>query len=199
MPMRSLLPMYPYFAPFRAGSVSLLFLSVACAAPQLQQFPTVEVPIESQPEREEIPAPAMAQKPAPKVDDLPDPKAHNSQFQLDYLLGYEKGEMVLLSQEAVLLETPKPTDRRFGRFALELWVGKELLERARFDFPLLGAGTEDTEGIEAGLSAQVKVRIPEVSRARRARLVDRKTGETLELPWPPRASNYNSDAATSEN
>jgi len=186
----------PFFR-ISAAACSTCFV-FSCAAPQLKQFPVVEVPIESEPEKEEIP-----KKQEPVVEtpggDLPDPQAVNSEFQLDYLLGFENGELVLLGQSAVELTSPVPTARRFGRFALELWVGKELLERARFDVPLLGAGAEETDIIESGLSAQIKVRIPEVLRARAARVVDRKTGETLQLPWPPQVSNHKPPSESAEN
>jgi len=85
------------------------------------------------------------------------------------------------------------TERRMGRFALELWVGQELIERVRFDFPLLAA-EDPTPGKRrplhepptfAGSVLQAKVMVPASTRARRAVIVDRATGNETVLEWPP--------------
>jgi hypothetical protein len=76
-----------------------------------------------------------------------------------------------------------------GRFAIELWVGEELVERVRFDFPLLASPKESdgtsAVGLDAGLVTSQKVLVPASDRARRAVLVDRTNGKEQALPWPP--------------
>jgi hypothetical protein len=79
-----------------------------------------------------------------------------------------------------------------GRFAIELYVGKQLLDRVRFDFPLLGADDfaggsrrwDSPPSFERNLSTQAAVMIPHSERATRAILVDRATGQAWMLPWP---------------
>lgn len=91
-------------------------------------------------------------------------------------------------------DLPKPivTARRMGRYAIELWVGNELIERVRFDLPLL-AGERDAVGkgafappdLEKGAHARTRVMVPRSERARRAVLVDRARETYTPLPWPP--------------
>ena len=79
-----------------------------------------------------------------------------------------------------------------GRFAVELYVGRQLLDRVRFDFPLLGADElaggprmwSSPPSFERKLSTQAAVMIPHSERATRAILVDRATGRVWTLPWP---------------
>jgi hypothetical protein len=101
-------------------------------------------------------------------------------------------------EHVVKRSSPKPltTVRRMGRFALELWIGHELIDRARFDFPLI-AGEEtpgrtrrplhDAPSLGSNAIARVSVLIPDSPRATRLVLVDRATGKAQELPWPPDA------------
>ena len=59
-------------------------------------------------------------------------------FDFEFESSRAAGENIrLLSTSEALLETPRETPRVMGRFALELWEKDRLLERARFDFPLL--------------------------------------------------------------
>lgn len=92
---------------------------------------------------------------------------------------------------------PRVTPRVFGRFALELFEGPTLMERVRFDFPMLG-GNADLEDAGAGgvrppvrMTARLRTRIgvlfPATSRGTRLELWDRATDERYVLPWPPKA------------
>ncbi len=82
-----------------------------------------------------------------------------------------------------------------GRYAIELWIGQELIERVRFDFPLTAADEAPPSGPEPihapranlgdGVTATQKLLVPAAERARRAVLVDRATNARTELPWPP--------------
>ncbi len=127
----------------------------------------------------------------------PDPEPLRMEEQWDYTLTYRDGGVLVDSVEPVKLEAPVVTVRRMGRFAIELWVGSELLERVRFDFPLLGAepaGAAKKDGPRPmreaprfQVEATLDVRVPASPRATRAVLVDRATGESMPLAWPPDA------------
>ncbi|MEZ4306755.1 MAG: hypothetical protein R3F14_01720 [Polyangiaceae bacterium] len=76
------------------------------------------------------------------------------------------------------------TPRQMGRFALELWVGKELLDRARFDVPLLGDDDRERDPKRprkkptfARVTAKVKVQMADHPRATVLAFVDRATGD----------------------
>lgn len=160
-------------------------LSLACAGqPDYGTLPVISVPLEDEQVHETTPVPEK-KKPALVSRDLPDPPPVSSTHQLRYVIAFTKGALSVRSVERVELEHETPTVRRVGRFALELWVGKKLLERVRFDFPLLGATErEGDQAIENGLSTQTQVMIPELDQALRARILDRKTRRVVELDWP---------------
>lgn len=166
-------------------------LSCAGKRADFGTLPHVSVPIERQPEQD----PTLFREEAdhqlpPTTSDQPDPKPLRSRDQYELVVEFHRGTLRVVSVRNVRLAQPASTPRRVGRFALELWSGDELVERVRFDFPLLGAtqpGRDDPLG--AGLSAQTKVRIPASSRARRARILDRKTREEVEIAWPPEHPN----------
>ncbi len=46
----------------------------------------------------------------------------------------------------VTYPNPVVTARRMGRYAIELWIGQELIERVRFDFPLTAADEAPPSG-----------------------------------------------------
>ena len=81
-----------------------------------------------------------------------------------------------------------------GRFALELWIGRELIDRVRFDFPLIAAEESpgvtrrplhDAPSLVPHAIARIRVSVPASPRATRLVLVDRATEKMQELPWPP--------------
>src|SRR5262249_55159054 len=82
--------------------------------------------------------------------------------------------------------------RMMGRFALELYVGAELLDRVRFDFPLLGADEMGPGGrrfnsppsFERHLATSAAVVVPHSDRTTRVVLVHRASGKKWPLPWP---------------
>lgn len=139
------------------------------------------------PRRAPEPAPAKLPTNAP-----PDPEPLRIADQWEYELAWDAGVMKVVSAKAKRFPTPVVTARKMGRFAIELWIGPELVERVRFDFPLLAA--EDDPGHRAGPSfdkgahVRQRVLVPAAPRARRARLVDRATSEVVALPWPPDAA-----------
>lgn len=174
----------------RLFALSATFFVLSCASrpANFGTLPQVSVPIESQPEQD----PTLFREKTdhelpPTTTDPPDPRPARSRFQYDLVVQFQRGEVKVVSVKEIKLDQPASTERKVGRFALELWTGAELVDRVRFDFPLLGAtaagGAEDPLG--NGLSAQTRVRIPASTRAIRARILDRKTRKEVEMAWPP--------------
>lgn len=175
---------------FQAGLLLLLCFSCAGRKADFGTLPQVSVPIEKQPEQD----PTLFREDKPQrlplpTSDPPDPRPLRSRDHYDYVVEFDKGDIEIASVKAVHLKQPRSAERRLGRFAFELWSGAELVERVRFDFPLLGASQADEEDpLGAGLSSKAKVRIPASSRASHARILDRKTRREIEIPWPPETS-----------
>ncbi len=115
----------------------------------------------------------------------PDPKPLVTEHYIRYQFRYKKRVLSLLSAEPFELKEPVESVRQLGRFAVELWIGQELVERIRFDFPLL---VEDPSAdapalFERGATVDHIVLVPRSERATRAVLVDR-AGSRWRLPWP---------------
>jgi hypothetical protein len=118
----------------------------------------------------------------------PDPQPLVEAEQRVFDLRWDRGEVWLLGVEAAKLPAPQATPRAMGRFALELYEGPglALVERVRFDFPLLGPPEGDGGGpsLTAKLRTRIGVMFPATSRGTRLELVDRATGRRWALPWP---------------
>lgn len=135
---------------------------------------------------------AAAQRVVPGTE-LPDPTPLLGTRHFDLEFAYDRGAIALLGAREVTTQHPVPTRRTMGRYAFELWIGRELIDRVRFDFPLLGAEAPEAEVVplhaQPSLGAGARVRrtvlVPASERATSARLVDRATGEVTPLPWPP--------------
>jgi hypothetical protein len=119
----------------------------------------------------------------------PTPLVERSQWVFD--LRWEKNDVWLLAARPLELPAPQETPRAMGRFALELFEGAALLERVRFDFPLLGppeandGGWRTPPSIQRGLKTRIGVVFPAARRGTRLELTDRATGRRWSLPWPP--------------
>jgi hypothetical protein len=133
---------------------------------------------------------------SPARGSQPDPEALRELRHYEYEITYDSGKLKIGTVRALRYATPQPTTRKMGRFAIELWIGRELIDRVRFDFPLVAAEDvrrtkkrplEEPPSFAAGVVATQKVLVPASRRATRAVLVDRATGEKRELPWPPDA------------
>lgn len=112
--------------------------------------------------------------------------------QVEYELELAEGKVRVVSVKAVKLKEPIVTPRRMGRYAIELGIGQELIERLRFDFPGTAAD-EPTTGpkklstpldLGSRAIARVKLLVPHSPRVRRALLVDRAMNSASELEWP---------------
>lgn len=112
--------------------------------------------------------------------------------QVEYQLELAEGKIRTVSVKPIKLPKRVSTPRRLGRYAVELSIGSELIERVRFDFPGTAAD-EPVPGrkkLDAPLDmssraiATVKLLLPHSPRVRRAVLVDRALNTVLELEWP---------------
>jgi len=143
-----------------------------------------------------MPAPAASAElasPARFTTDPPDPTPLRVAEQYEYTFHYENGKIQLTAVRPVRFATPVVTARRVGRYAVELWIGHELVDRVRFDFPLLAASEPTPEKRHklyetpplTGGPYDMTVLVPAAPRARSARFVDRATRRQAELTWPP--------------
>jgi hypothetical protein len=130
--------------------------------------------------------------PAPNLSDLavtrtpadPPPLVERTQWVFD--LRWDRGDIWLLATRPLELPQPRPTPRGMGRFALELFEGQALLERVRFDFPLLGPPEPDGGvSLAKKLRTRIGVIFPATKRGTRLELVDRATDKRWSMPWPP--------------
>jgi len=129
--------------------------------------------------------------PVPPVPDIamskippdPPPMVERSQWVFD--LRWDRGEIWLLGTHPLELPAPQATPRAMGRFAVELFEGPTLIERVRFDFPLLGAPEADGGlSLSSKLRTRIGVVFPAARRGTRLELWDRATNRRWRLPWP---------------
>jgi hypothetical protein len=100
-------------------------------------------------------------------------------------LRWDAGDVWLLGIHPMQLAAPQLTPRVMGRFALELFEGPTLIERVRFDFPLLGAGESDASvALTPRLRTRIGVVFPATARGTRLELWDRAANRRWALPWP---------------
>jgi hypothetical protein len=132
----------------------------------------------------------------------PDPLVEPDQWVFD--LRWQHGDVWLLGVAKTAFPEPRPTPRAIGRFALELFEGPVLIERVRFDFPMLGAfvagdggAASEAFSFERNLRTRVGVLFPATQRGTRLELVDRATNRRWALPWPAAMPAEASGAADS--
>jgi len=184
----------------------VLSLVVACASghyatvdPGHAAFVIPHHIAEGKGEGEDLPAdagpPQEQQLPAPPLPgSVPDPAPLALREQWQYALLYQGGEVTVEHVEKRTSPKPVTTLRHMGRFALELWIGHELVDRVRFDFPLIAAEEtpatgrrplHDAPSLGPHAIARISVLLPASPRATRLVLVDRASGKLQDLPWPP--------------
>lgn len=135
-------------------------------------------------------APELA-KPEPlKCSSLPDPAPTSTDRWFKLALRFDKGKLDLVRSTPQPLRKAETTKRVMGRFAAELWIGCELIDRVRFDFPLLAAEPAKTRphdpNFEAAGRFDTVIMIPDSDRATRLELIDRATAARKILNWPLR-------------
>ncbi len=124
----------------------------------------------------------------------PDPAPMHERSHWIFDLRWAKGEVYLVGVHKLEQTTPQETPRAMGRFALELLEGPTLIERVRFDFPLLGdepkdGGTRPVPFFGKNLVTRIGVMFPATSRGTKLELWDRASDKRWELPWPPSEGN----------
>jgi hypothetical protein len=121
----------------------------------------------------------------------PDPSAMSERQQWVFDLRWDRGEVYLLEVHKIDMGEPHVTPRVMGRFALELFEGPTVIERVRFDFPMLGveapdAGMKTAPRFEPKLKTRIGVLFPATKRGTKLELWDRARDVRMNLPWPPR-------------
>ena len=132
----------------------------------------------------------------PKARIPPDPPALSEREQWVFVLRWAQNEPYLVKIQKTDMGGPHPTPRVMGRFALELFEGPTLIERVRFNFPMLGgaeapdAGWKTPPRFEPGLKTRIGVFFPATKRGTRLELWDRATDRRWPLPWPPKEGTF---------
>jgi hypothetical protein len=128
----------------------------------------------------------------PRGGFAPDPPVHLAERQWVFELAYNKGASSIASVRSVAAKKPTATARVMGRYALEFWVGRELLDRVRFDVPLLGDDERERDPKRpfkrptfSRVTTKVRAQMADHPRATVLAFVDRATGDTRRYFWPP--------------
>jgi hypothetical protein len=133
----------------------------------------------------------------------PDPPPLVERAQWVFDLRWDRGDAWLLGVRKVELAAPQATPRAMGRFALELFEGRTLIERVRFDFPLLAVPDVDGGSGALALTQKLRTRVgvvfPASPRGTRLELWDRATGHRWSLPWPVESAPPRPAAADTPN
>jgi hypothetical protein len=134
----------------------------------------------------------LAAADGPKEGFAPDPPAKASTKHWVFDVTVRRGRLFLTKARSISYAKPVETARVHGRFAVEFSVGNELLDRIRFDVPMMGLGPNEKSkrhpfprpGLD-DVTTQVQVKIADNARTVSVRLVDRATGSLERYQWPP--------------
>ncbi len=123
--------------------------------------------------------------------ELPDPSPLSAKRLHRMVIKWDKNAPALRDVNVVDLSKSQVSERWAGRFALELFERGVLIERVRFNFPMLGAelregGKSVATSIDANVATTAEVSFPAVDRGDKLELRDRATGRRWSLAWPPR-------------
>jgi len=155
---------------------------------------------------------AIALAEPPKGGYAPDPPGHASKNHWVFEVASHDGKVSVDRVRAIAYAKPTETPRVMGRFAIELYVGKELLDRVRFNAPLMGAeppiGNRNNfpkPHFEENATSRFEARLADHPRASYLLVVDRESGATQKFFWPPEPDgrllpwrNTTSDAASGD-
>jgi hypothetical protein len=98
---------------------------------------------------------------------------------------WNKGQLALSKVRREKLPKKDTLPRHLGRFAAELYSGPDLVERLRFDFPLIEDDTALGDTYAKGLDVSVEVKIPDSVRPNKLEIWDRATDRRWSFPYPP--------------
>lgn len=115
---------------------------------------------------------------------LPDPTPLTCDAVYVLTVKWDKGTLTLDKVRTEKLAQKAALPRKFGRFAAELYVGDTLLERLRFDIPLLVDDSVASETYAKGLVTTVDVKIPDSERPNRLEIWDRATDKRWKFVYP---------------
>lgn len=128
----------------------------------------------------------------PRGGFAPDPPSTPSTTQRLFDVRVDKGKVSIERVRTVTVKNPEATARVMGRYALELWIGNELLDRIRFNVPLGADLPREDDGRPFRrpsfdrVTTRFTVKMADHPRAVYAKLVDRATGAESKYLWPPR-------------
>ncbi|MFO0759943.1 MAG: hypothetical protein U0359_25890 [Byssovorax sp.] len=127
----------------------------------------------------------------------PDPPAHPDKKHWLFDIAVTHGKLSITKAKSLTLAKPAETKRATGRFALELYIGKQLLDRARFNVPMMSDEPPVRSNKRAyrgpsldDVTTHVTAEIADHSRATYLLLVDRVTGDTQRFDWPPEPDGH---------
>ena len=122
---------------------------------------------------------------APKpIPPDPTPLVSDSIFVLS--VRFQKGTVSITKVRREKLAMKSAVERRMGRFAAELFSGPTLIERIRFDFPLINDDSKASEVYEKGLDVTVEVRVPDSDRPNKFEIWDRANDKRWQFEYPPK-------------
>lgn len=128
----------------------------------------------------------------PPMGRAPDPQAPSTTRQWVFELAVNRGTVTPTRVTSATVKAPIATARVMGRYALELYVGRQLLDRVRFDVPLAAEGPRERDPKRPfarptfeKLSMRLRVQMADSPRAAWGVLLDRATGELARFWWPP--------------
>lgn len=137
------------------------------------------------PKKDALPPLLDGTPPPPKpIPPDPTPLAADAVFVLS--VRFDKGVVSISKVRREKLPVKAAVERRMGRFAAELLSGPTLVERIRFDFPLINDDSKASEVYEKGLNVTVDVKIPDSDRPNKLEIWDRATDKRWKFDYPPK-------------
>ena len=137
--------------------------------------------LDAQPPPKKDAAVDVAPKPIP-----PDPSPLVAEGVFVLSMRFHNGNVTVAKVRREKLATKAAVDRHFGRFAAELYSGPTVIERIRFDFPLINDDSPASDVYEKGLDVTVEVKIPDSDRPNKLEIWDRATDKRWKLDYPPK-------------
>lgn len=99
---------------------------------------------------------------------------------------FDKGKVSIVKVVREKLPKKAAVPRKLGRFAVELLSGPTVVERVRFDFPLIHDDDVAGEAYAKGLDVTVDVRVPDSDRPNKLEIWDRATDKRWKYTYPPK-------------